>query len=169
MITMIVTLSISFVLLFVLLMLFLPRKKVSPAAHAEDAMLVAEAIAVKLVESPSKDGLKKLLKAVRRADNALSTAVYKGLVELNPAVALNDENLKIIISLIASKANAESISDFVEILLENVRHSLVIVQPFAKREVDDSVFAIKTKHGATVYLNSVKAKKGGGDSDEEYK
>ena len=154
----ILVLGISFVLLVVAFILIVPRKKASPAINAENSVKKLNALAEKLCVSPTVDNLKKVRAQARACENALVTAQYKGILEVNPAVALNEEVLKIASSLIVTKANSEEIRSFSEILLKNVRHELVILEPLAKTEINDSAIALSTSHGAKNYLSSIKDK-----------
>lgn len=156
--TMVITLALSLALLFVFVLLILPRKKKSPAVSAMDAanrfLRCAEAFAA----SSSAENLKKLRKAVAFADSLLVAAIYKGLVELNPAQAITEETLKVCKSLAVSKADEARRAEFGALMLDNALKVTDIVLPYAGKEVDDGVLALTHKAGANTYLEAVKAK-----------
>lgn len=156
--TMVVTLALSLVLLFVFVLLILPRKKKSPAVTAMDAVQRFVRCAEAFAASPTADNLKKVRKAVAFTDSLLVAAIYKGLVELNPAQAITEETLKVCKSLTVSRADENRRAEFGALMLDNALKVRDIVLPYAGKEVDDGVLALTHKAGANAYLEAVKAK-----------
>lgn len=156
--TMVITLGISLVLVFVLIILVLPRKRKSPAITAMDAAVKLVTAAEALSASPSSDNLKKVRKLVAATDSLLVAAIYKGLVELNPAQAIAEETLKVCKSLVVAKADEKRRAEFAPVILDNAIKITDIVMPFAGKEVDDGLLALTQKSGANAYLDAVKAK-----------
>ena len=156
--TMVITLGLSLLLAFVFILLILPRKRKSPAISAMDAVMKFVKAAETFAASPTADGLKKVRKSVSLTDSLLVAAIYKGLVELNPAQAITEETVKICKSLFVSKANESRRAEFAAVILDNALKVTDIVLPYAGKEVDDGLLALTQKSGAVAYLDAVKAK-----------
>ena len=156
--TMVITLGLSLLLAFAFILLILPRKRKSPAVSAMDAAMKFVGAAEAFAASPAADNLKKVRKTVAHTDNLLVAAIYKGLVELNPAQAITEETVKICKSLFVSKANEARRAEFAAVILDNALRVSDIVLPYAGKEVDDGLLALTQKSGAAAYLDAVKAK-----------
>ena len=166
-VTLIVTLALSLLLLIVLIALILPRQKRSPALYALKIMKKALAAAEEFVKKPCEDTLKKLRNAARSGDRAVTAAIYKGLVELNPARESNDETVKICGCLKTSKADEKTMAEFAEIVYRNTLHAMGIVETLAGHETNDGPLALSGMSGAKSYLDSVRKKRCETPSPEE--
>lgn len=165
-VTMIVTFALSLLLLIVLIALILPHKKKSPAFYALKSLKKALAASEDFIKKPCADTLKKLRKAARSCDRSITAAIYKGLVELNPAREANDETVKICGCLKTSKADEKTMAEFAEIVYRNTLHATGIAETLAGREKEEGPFALSGAKGAKSYLDSVRKNRIGGVAEE---
>lgn len=164
---MIITLGLSVVLLFVLLVLFLTRKRISPMVYASRALSVELQAAEAFAAAPDKASFKRLYKAIRKAESRMLDVAYAGVVELDPVHELQKESLNICRSLEVVGADGKRRAGLAGVLLENARRSAELILPYASEMVDDDPLSLSRKSGAEAYLRSVESSRTGGDEKDD--
>ena len=143
---MIITLGLSVVLLFVLLVLFLTRKRISPMVYASRALSVELQAAEAFAAAPDKASFK------RKAESRMLDVAYAGVVELDPVHELQKESLNICRSLEVVGADGKRRAGLAGVLLENARRSAELILPYASETVDDDPLSLSRKSGAEADL-----------------
>ena len=150
--TMIVTLSISAALLFVYVLLILPRPKYASLKKSFKYMKDCARAAAALEEAPTAKNVAALAKLLGKCSFYALRAKEEGLSEIASAVSAIDEAQSICKSLLTVKADEARISAFAGILIDKISfaHNKTVPLSHMFKGSDEFTFDYRAKAERTL-------------------